>query len=200
MGDPVWPDAFRYRMLESRAVFLTGELDDESATRAATELMTLDATGDDAVQLFVNGAGGSLDNALMLIDVVDLLGVPVHATCIGRAEGPVIGVFAVAARRSAARHARFRLMLPSDSFVGTADVLAAWSAQRDADVARFAARLADSVRMSAPAITEALQTGRYFDAPEAIGLGFVDELARSRTIRPAGARPIGFRSRRAPLR
>jgi ATP-dependent Clp protease protease subunit len=193
-----WSDGLYARMFEQRVVLLSGDLDDQNAARLATELMTLDATGDDAVQMLVNSPGGTLDAAFTLIDVIDLLGVPVHATCIGRVEGSALGVLAVATRRYAVRHARFRATLPRDTYVGNADELAAWSAQRDADVQRFAARLSEDVRMSEPAVVEAFQTGRYFDAQEAIRLGFIDEIAKATVapVRRIDERPIGFRSQR----
>ena len=62
--------------------------------------------------------GGTLEAALMIIDMIDLLGVPVHARCVGRAEGAAVGIVAVAPHRSATPHARFRLGLPDVAFAG----------------------------------------------------------------------------------
>ena len=73
--------------------------------------------------------GGTLEAAFTLIDVIDLLGVPVHATCIGRAEGAALGVLAVATRRLAIPHARLRLCEPTNAFAGRADDVASWAAQ-----------------------------------------------------------------------
>jgi ATP-dependent protease ClpP protease subunit len=189
-------------MFDQRVVLLSGALDDTEAARVATELMTLDATGDDAIRMLVNSGEGTLDAAFTLIDVIDLLGVPVHATCIGRGDGPVLGVLAVAERRFAVRHARFRMTLPRDHYYGNADEIAAWSTQRDADIERFATRLAEAVRMTPPAIVEAFHAGRYLDVHDAIRLGFIDEIAQSNLapVRRIDDPPIGFRSRRAPLR
>ena len=103
--DGAWPDPIRARMFEQRVVLVNGELDDALAGSVATELMTLDACGDGAVRLLLNSGGGTFEAAFTLIDVIDLLGVPVHATCIGRAEGAALGVLAVAARRLAIPHA-----------------------------------------------------------------------------------------------
>ena len=41
--------------------------------------MTLDASGDGAVDLQIDSSGGSTGAALALMDIVDLLGVPVRA-------------------------------------------------------------------------------------------------------------------------
>ncbi|HZB71744.1 MAG TPA: ATP-dependent Clp protease proteolytic subunit, partial [Acidimicrobiales bacterium] len=73
------------RLFERRTVLLTGALDGEAATAAAASLMALDADGDDPVTLLVNSPGGPLDAGVAVVDVLDLLGAPVEATCIGQA-------------------------------------------------------------------------------------------------------------------
>jgi ATP-dependent Clp protease protease subunit len=191
-------DLMRARLYDEGIVLVSGELDDESAARIAAELMLLDATRDDAVRLWLNCSGGSFEASLALIDVIDLLGVPVHATCIGRAEGPPLGVLAVAARRSAIPHARLRLCEPPSGFAGRADDVARWSEQRNTDRDRFCARLAEATRWPAERLAVALDEGRYFDAHEAMRAGFIDEIAQSNaaSLHSIDRRPIGFRSRK----
>ncbi len=86
----------RSRLFDHRTIFIRGVLDDETANRAAAELMTLDATGDERITLQLDLAGGTLEAAFTVMDVIDLMGVPVHALCVGRAVGPAVGVLAVA--------------------------------------------------------------------------------------------------------
>jgi ATP-dependent Clp protease, protease subunit len=187
-------------MFDQRVVLANGNLDDALAGRVATELMTLDASGDHAIRLLLNSGAGATAAAIMLIDVIDLLGVPVHATCIGVAEGPALGVLAVAARRFAIPHARFRLYDPADAFEGRACDVASWAARRETDAQRFCARLADATRRPASWIGDAIREGRYFDVHEAIRAGLIDEVARSSaaSLQHIDRPVIGFRSRRTP--
>ena len=53
-----WGASLRSRMFDQRVVFITGNLTDEVAGRAAMELMTLDATGDSVVQLHLESPSG----------------------------------------------------------------------------------------------------------------------------------------------
>lgn len=198
--DGAWPDPIRSRMFEQRVVLVNGELNDALAGSVATELMTLDAYGDAAIRLLLNSGGGTFDAAFTVIDVIDLLGVPVHATCIGRAEGAALGVLAVAARRFAIPHARLRLCEPTHEFAGRADDVASWAAQRERDKQRFCARIADATRQPASAIDAAMAEGRLLDAHEAVRAGLIDGIATSNaaSVHTIEARPIGFRSRRTP--
>ena len=197
--DGAWPDLMRARMFEQRVVLVNGDLDDAAAGGVATELMTLDACGDVAVRLLLNSSDGTFAAAFTVIDVIDLLGVPVHATCIGRAEGPALGVLAVAARRLAIPHARIRFYEPANTFAGRADDVAAWAAQRDGDRQRFCARVADATGRAPSWIADAMRERRVLDAHEAMRAGLIDEIARSSvaSVQSLDRRPIGFRSRRA---
>jgi ATP-dependent Clp protease, protease subunit len=198
--DGGWPDLMRARMFEERVVLVNGDLDDALAGQVATELMTLDACGDVAVRLLLNSGGGTFGAAFTLIDVIDLLGVPVHATCIGRAEGAALGVLAVAARRLAIPHARLRLFEPTHEFAGRADDVASWAAQREHDRQRFCARIAEATGQPSSSIAAAMGEGRVLDVHEAMRAGLIDGVATSSvaSVRGLDQRPIGFRSRRSP--
>jgi hypothetical protein len=102
------------RLFERRTVMLTGPLDGEAATVVGASLMALDAEGDDPVTLLVNSPGGPVEAGVAVVDVLDLLGVPVEATCIGQAVGTAAVVVACATpgRRRAAPNARLSCAWP----------------------------------------------------------------------------------------
>ena len=102
---PTLSDVLSRRLFEQRVVLLHGPLDDLSVTRASAELMTLDADGDDPVTLRVDCGEGGLAHALTLMDVVELMGVPVRALCLGQVGEGAVGVVAVCATaRGAPEH------------------------------------------------------------------------------------------------
>ena len=93
------------RLLEQRVVLLQGPLDDLSVTRVSALLMTLDAEGDEPVTLRVDCGEAGLGPALTLMDVIELMGVPVRALCLGQVGAGAIGVVAVCAQpRRPAEH------------------------------------------------------------------------------------------------
>ena len=113
-----WDDWLESHLFDRRVVVLRGNLDHDAATRAASKLMTLDATGDDKVELQLDSPGGPLEAAFAVVDVLDALGVEVEVTCLGRVEGPAVLVAAVCHRRLALEHTRFRLADPEMSIEG----------------------------------------------------------------------------------
>ncbi len=207
VGDPVGPigpleppgsphplEWMRRQQFDRRVVVLSGTLDDRMATEVAAELMTLDATGDDPVELQIDSADGSVDAALALMDVIDLMGVPVHAWCTGRAGGPVVGVLAVCDKRTASPHARLQLAEPRVEFDGDARSVGHRANEHLRRWRAFCARLAEAAGRTVEAVSDDAARGRYLSADEAVGYGILDEVAGADITRLPGAR-IGFRPR-----
>jgi len=164
------------QMFERRVVMLSGQLDDLFATGVATQLMTLDGSGDEDIRLHINSAEGTLTAALTLMDTISALGVQVEAICTGRAEGPALGVLAVANGRLAAPHARLRLQDPGLAAEGTGDALNFALQQHRRQLDRFIELVAAATRQPAERVEVDLASGRYFDAHEALDYRIIDAL------------------------
>ena len=107
--------------------------------------MTLDAEGDDPVTLRVDCGEAALASALTLMDVIDLMGVPVRALCLGRVGGGAVGIVAVCASRAAMPSTRFSLEEPSTSTKTHVRNMAQWAELRADERHRFCERLAAAV-------------------------------------------------------
>jgi ATP-dependent Clp protease protease subunit len=201
-GDGAWGDWLQTRLFERRIVILRGPLDELAAGRLAAELMTLDATGDDAVMLHIDSAGGPTHAAFTVIDTMDLLGVPVHTVCVGRAEGTAVGVVAAGVRRHASPNARFHLREPDTTISGTAGQMAVWAAEHQASAERFVTRLAAATRRPVEHLEADLASGRWLDATRATAYGIVDGLwspPRGDRLGGPGGSPLGFSPGGSPL-
>jgi ATP-dependent Clp protease protease subunit len=185
------------RLFEQRVVLLHGTLDDLSVARVAAELMTLDAEGDDPVSLRIDCAEGSLAPALTLMDVIELLGVPVRALCLGQVGGAGIGVVSVCTHRAAMPSTRFALREPTTQMEAHVRDVAQWAELRSHERLRFCERVAAAAGRSADTVAADLERGLYLSAPEALAYGILDEVAGpDAEIRQLPGPPIGFR----PLR
>lgn len=182
MGQDDWTaggDWLEGHLFDRRIVVLRGPLDDATATRIASQLMTLDATGDEMVQLQLDCPGGSLEAGFAVVDVVDCLGVPVQVTCLGRVEGAAALVAAVCGRRLAMEHTRFRLTDPDAAFEAPASQVASLMEYHRHSYLRYHERLASATRRPLESVTAACEAGRYLSAAEAIEFGLIDEIVRS---------------------
>lgn len=177
-ADPTGPGGMAERlqaaMFERRMVMLTGEVDAGRAGDVVATLLTLDALGDEPIDLRLDGHSDSLDAAFSLMDTVESLGVPVRVICSGRVSGTLVGLLAVAAGRVMSPHARIHLAEPRDAFRGRAADVAARAAHERDRLAIFQRRLAERTGHPLEHIEADMQSGRYLDAEQALRYGLVD--------------------------
>ena len=194
MPDRDLSETLAQRLFEQRVVMVHGTLDELTATRVSAELMTLDAEGDAAVSLRIDCAEGRLDLALTLMDVIELLGVPVRALCLGQVGGAALGVLSVCAHRSSMPSTRFSLREPTTQMQARAREVEQWAQLRADEQRRFTERVAAAAGQSVDSLTELIAAGTFMSAQEALDYGLIDEICRPRgEIHQMPASPIGFR-------
>ena len=162
------------RLLEQRVVALAGALDADDVNRAVAELALLDASGDEPVQLRLSGVSADLDSALTLVDALDLMGAPVHATVLGTLTGAAVAVLAVADRRTAGAHAVVHLTEPRTPRRGLGRDVEALAAEHARQLRRLQERLAEATGRDVERIATDMRTGRLLSTEEAREYGLVD--------------------------
>jgi ATP-dependent Clp protease, protease subunit len=171
------PDVWVHRQLfDQRRVVLSGVLDDTAANDVCMELMTLDALGDDPVELTVDSREGSAGAALAVMDVIDVLGVPVHGRCLGQAVGPSVGILAVCHHRSVAPHARIGLVEPTIRMSGRAQRLEQLVADAGQRWIQFCRRLSEATGRDLDQITADAANGLFLSPDESVAYGIADEV------------------------
>jgi ATP-dependent Clp protease protease subunit len=188
-------DWVKSRLFDQRTVLVSGELTTDLATAAAAELMTLDGEGDELITVHLDGEGGSLEAAFTLIDVIDLIGVPVHTVAVGRVVGPAVGVLAVADRRLALPHAALQLREPRSAYSGHTQDVVGWAERYQQQVGQFVARLARAVRRPEDEVADDLRRGRHLTPDEAKAYGLIDEVVTGRAeVKRLPGRGFGFQA------
>ena len=181
-------DRLAERLLEQRVVALAGELDADATNRAVAELALLDASGDEPVRLRLTGVSADLDAALTLVDTLDLMGAPVHATALGTLTGPAVAVLAVADRRVAGPHATVYLCEPRSARGVPGRDLAALAAERARQLRRLQERIAAACGRPVDELAEDMRAGRTLTAEEAQAYGLVDAVHPGGRLGPARRR------------
>jgi ATP-dependent Clp protease protease subunit len=198
MSTAGWPAEIQNRMFSERAVSLFGYLDDARVGDAAAALWTLDALGDEPITVLFSCRGGSTLAALSLIDVFDVIGVEVRATCLGSLDGPPVGAFAAAQQRVIGPNARLVLRDDAVSFTGSASDLARAAHRLGDERHHLFEHIAESTRgrRSTGDVIMDFERNRSLNALEAIEYGLADEIAGPghRILPPRREPPpLGFR-------
>ena len=171
VGDRDW---LGERLLDQRVVALAGELDAETVNHTVAALALLDAEGDAPVQLRLSGVSADLDAALPLIDAIDLMGAPVHATGVGTLSGAAIALLALADRRTVGPHAMLRLVEPRQPGGIPGREVEARAAEHAARLRGLQERLAEACGRPVDEVAADMRAGRVLTAPEARDYGLVD--------------------------
>jgi ATP-dependent Clp protease protease subunit len=131
------------------------------------------------------------------MDVIELMGVPVHALCLGQVGGPAIGVLSVCHHRAAMPSTRFSWREPTTRLETRAREVEQWAQWRSDERQRFTERVAAAVGKPADLVAATLEKGTFMTAQEAHDFGLIDEICRPKgEIRQLPGPPIGFRPRR----
>ncbi|WP_045741283.1 MULTISPECIES: ATP-dependent Clp protease proteolytic subunit [Actinoplanes] len=171
------PGWLEERLFDQRIVMLRGQLTSEASTGISAALLTLDSAGPEMIQLHVASPGGDLSAALAVVDVLDALTAPVHALVTSEAGGAALAILVAADRRSAYRHARFRLAEPRAAGVtGTADEVAAAAGQHLRELEEVLIRVAEVTGQPRSRVEDDFSTGRSLGAAEALEYGLIDEV------------------------
>lgn len=168
------PDWLSERMAAQRLVMLSGELDQESANRAVATLALCDATGDEPVLLRLSGVSAGLDTALMLVDALDLMGAPVHATTLGMLDGAAVAIVAVTDQRTAGNHASLRLREPPPPHGFAERELHTHAAHHQRQLRRLQERIAAACAHPVDEVAADMRADRLLDAEQARQYGLLD--------------------------
>lgn len=182
-------DEVHRSLLARRIVLLHGNLGDAAVAEVAASILMLDASGDERIVIRLTGASSGIDTALVLLDVMDVAGVPVDTVGAGTLAGGAVAVLASGRHRSLAPHARLALLEPDASVAGRVveieRALAAQSSQRD----RFLAHLSECTGRPLAHLVQEWGIGAYLEPSDAVALGYVDAIERGTSPVPRPGPP-----------
>ena len=92
------------RLLEDRIIFLTGEIDDNTANIVVAQLIYLEVKNPDKdISLYINSPGGSVSAGLAIYDTINYIKCDVSTICIGLAAS--MGAFLLSSGTKGKRYA-----------------------------------------------------------------------------------------------
>lgn len=166
-------------LLENRVVFLVGEINYASASRAMMQLLYLDnqKKGQD-INLYVNSHGGTVDDTLAVYDTMQFLSAKVATYCIGRAYSGASIIVAAGTKghRYMLPHAKIMIHQPLGGVGGQAEDIRIQADQ----IIKSKRTLAEIIARHSGQTTEQVladsERDKYFTAQEAKAYGIVDEV------------------------
>ena len=167
------------RLLSSRIIILSGEVDDDMASLAVAQLLYLESLDPNKdIQIYINSPGGSVTAGMAIYDTMQHVKCDVSTICVGLAAS--MGAFLLAGGTSGKRfslpNAEIMIHQPSGGVKGQAtDIqIAAQNIQRTKN--KLNELLAANTGRTLEEVTYDTDRDNFMSAEEALEYGLIDQI------------------------
>lgn len=166
------------RLLKDRIVFISGEIDDNLTNRVIAELLYLDSTGNEDINIYINSPGGSVSAGMAIYDTMNFVKSDVSTTCLGIAAS--MAAFLLSSGKKGKRYilpnADVMIHQPLGGAQGQATDIKIAS-DRIIDLRKRLNRiLSKNTSQSLKKIEKDTERDNYLSAKEALEYGLVDKI------------------------
>lgn len=166
-------------MLDERAVFINGEINDDMASSVVAELLFLEAAAPDKpISLYINSPGGSVTAGLAIYDTMRHVRCKVHTLCVGQACSMAAVLLAAGDDRSILPSSRVMIHQPSGGAEGRqSDIVIVAK-----EITRIREKLSKIISLHTGQPLEKVEVDiekdNFMEAEEALAYGLADEIIK----------------------
>ena len=169
------------RLLRDRIVFLSGEVNDESANLVIAQLLFLESENPDKdISLYINSPGGSVYAGLGIFDTMQFIKPDVQTICVGMAAS--MGAFLLAAGAKGKRYSlpNSRIMIHQPSR-GMASDIQIQAQEIQSLKGLLNGVLSERTGRTIEEVTRDTDRDNYMSPEEALKYGLIDKILTHRT-------------------
>ena len=171
------------RLLRDRIIFLTGEVNDVSASLVIAQLLFLESENPNKdIQLYINSPGGSVDAGMGIFDTMRFIRPQVNTICVGLAAS--MGAFLLAAgekgKRYALPHSRIMIHQPLGGVQGQATDMEIVTREILRTKKTLNTLLAENTGKPFDVVARDTERDYYMTAAEALEYGLIDKIYEKR--------------------
>jgi ATP-dependent Clp protease, protease subunit len=179
------------RLLRERIVFLTGPVNEQSASLVVAQLLFLESEQPDKdISLYINSPGGAIYDGLAIYDTMRFIQPEVSTLCTGFAAS--MATFLLAAGQPGKRHAlpsaRIMIHQPSGGSQGTAADIEIQAREVLYLRERLNAEMAALTGRPVEQVARDTDRDHFMSADEARAYGLIDDVLTARVAAPGGTR------------
>ncbi|TDR94120.1 ATP-dependent Clp protease proteolytic subunit [Enterovirga rhinocerotis] len=178
------------RLLRERIIFLTGPVEDYSASLIVAQLLFLEAENPKKeISFYINSPGGVVTSGLSIYDTMQFIRCPVATLCVGQAAsmGSLLLCAGEKGHRFALSNARIMVHQPSGGYQGQATDILIHAREIEALKKRLNEIYVQHTGQEYERIHTALERDNFMTAEAAKSFGLVDEVLVKRPEAGAAA-------------
>ena len=171
------------RLLKERIIFVTGPIEDYSASLVTAQLLFLEAENPTKdISFYINSPGGMVTSGLAIYDTMQYIRPPITTLCIGQAAsmGSLLLAGGAEGQRFALPNARIMIHQPSGGAQGQATDIEIHAREIIAMRARLNDLYVKHTGQTLDSIEKSMERDKFFSAEEAKDFGIIDEVLANR--------------------
>ena len=166
------------RLLEDRIIFLSGEINDQTANLIISELLYLDAKNHDDVYMYINSPGGSVTSGMAIYDTMNYIKSDVKTICVGLAASMAAFLLSsgTKGKRCALKNADIMIHQPLGGIKGQASDMKIACDRIMKIKTKLNHILATNTNQPLKKITKDTDRDYYLNSDEAKNYGLIDQI------------------------
>ena len=171
------------RLLRDRIIMINGEINDEMVPIVCSQILYLDGLNSSkTIFLYINSPGGSVSSGLAIYDTMQFVRSPISTICLGIAMSMGAFLLATGTRgfRFSLPHAQILIHQPLAGFQGQITDIEIHTKQLTSFKKTLNELLASHTGQEQKILAEMTERDRYLTPDEALQLGMIDGILRSK--------------------
>ncbi len=171
------------RLLEDRIIFLTGEINDQTANLVIAQLIYLEGKDPDKdIMMYINSPGGSVVAGMAIYDTMNYIKCDVCTICIGMAASMAAILLSSGAKgkRFALSNSEVMIHQPLGGFQGQASDIKIHAAHMEKTKKTINRILAENTGMPIETVEKDTDRDNFMSADEAKKYGLIDKIYAKR--------------------
>lgn len=164
------------RLLKDRIVFLTGEINMNSANIIISELLYLDSLNHEEISLYINSPGGEVCSGFAIYDTISFIKSDVRCIVVGMAASMAAFLLACGDKRCALKNAEVMIHQPLGGIEGQATDIKIVADHILKTKQKLISILAKKTKKKASILEADMERDYYMDSKEALDYGIIDEI------------------------
>ncbi len=170
------------KLLKTRSLLLSGEINKDSADRLIKDLLILEGESSDNVTLYINSPGGDVDAGYAIYDMIRFVSCPVTIVGMGlvASAASLILLSVPAERRLGLPDSSYLIHQPLSQMKGVATDIEIHAAQLDKIKKKINLLISNATGKSLEQVSADTDRDYWLDAEEAVKYGLISRVVSSR--------------------
>ncbi len=175
--------ALNEKLMKTRSVLVSGEIDKDLADRIVRQLLVLESESNDPIYIYINSPGGDVDAGYAMFDMVRFISCDVYMVGMGlvASAAALLYVAVPLERRLALPNSTYLIHQPMSGMQGVATDIEIHARQIEKLRKKLDALLAQQTGKSLQEISRDTERDYWLDAEEAKAYGLVSKIVTSRS-------------------